>query len=149
MKEFDTKLEVVKTWYLDNLGIDLSSLPSWGIIDELRLVANSVKHAEGKSAMQLRELRPELFSNPDLAEILAEWERYGRRQEPGPLLAPLAGEDLFVSENHLKAYADGARSLFEEIIELCESHSDDRFPCRALFGACPNSLPRQRRHSRR
>src|SRR5260370_28729893 len=43
----DTKLDVVKTWYMTNLGIDLSSLEPWAKIDELRLIANSVKHAEG------------------------------------------------------------------------------------------------------
>jgi len=57
----DTKLEIVKDWYAENLGIDLSSLEPWAKIDELRLVASSVKHAEGGSARRLRELRPDLF----------------------------------------------------------------------------------------
>jgi hypothetical protein len=57
----DTKLEIVKDWYAENLGIDLSSLEPWAKIDELRSVANSVKHAEGGSARRLRELRPDLF----------------------------------------------------------------------------------------
>jgi hypothetical protein len=68
----DTKLGVVKNWYGANFGIDLASLPAWARIDELLLVANSVKHAEGPSAEQLRALRPDLFQNPAFAHIRAK-----------------------------------------------------------------------------
>ena len=46
----DTNLDVVKTWYMTNIGIDLSSLEPWAKFHEGRLVANSVKHGEGGSA---------------------------------------------------------------------------------------------------
>lgn len=123
----DTRLDIVRNWYIANLGIDLASLPAWARIDELRLVANSVKHAEGKSAQQLRASRPDLFQNPSFAHIRAEMGgRWLDRQEP--LAMPLAGEDLFVTENDLQAYASAARSLFESIVEFCEVHRDDQFP---------------------
>lgn len=122
----DTKCEVVRRWYSDNLGIDLTSLPSWGAIDELRLVANSVKHAEGGSARQLRESRPDLFQNPAFADIRAEMgSRWLGRQEP--LAMPLAGEDLFVTENDLQVYATAARALFEGVAAFCEARRDDYF----------------------
>jgi hypothetical protein len=55
----------------------------WARIDELRLVANSVKHAEGPSAQQLRELRADLFQNPAFAHIRAGiGGRWLDRQEP-------------------------------------------------------------------
>jgi hypothetical protein len=41
---------------------------------------------------------------------------------------PLAGEDLFVTENVLDAYATAARELFEGIVHFCEAHRDDHFP---------------------
>jgi hypothetical protein len=123
----DTRLDIVKNWYSANLGIDLASLPAWARIDELRLVANSVKHAEGRSAQQLRELRADLFQNPAFAHIRAEMGgRWLDRQEP--LAMPLAGEDLFVTENDLQAYATAARSLFEDIVAFCEARRDDYFP---------------------
>jgi hypothetical protein len=59
----------------DTLGLDLSSLPSWPVIDELRLVANVVKHGEGDSAEKLRETRPELFVYPSLRDHTKPLER--------------------------------------------------------------------------
>ena len=73
----DTNLSLLKIWYLTNLGIDLSSLEPWAKLHELRLVANSVKHAEGVSAKQLRELRPDLFQNPAFAIFEPKWEQAG------------------------------------------------------------------------
>jgi hypothetical protein len=37
----DTKLSVIARWYRENLGIDLASMPSWGTVDEMRLIAAS------------------------------------------------------------------------------------------------------------
>jgi len=123
----DTNLDVVKNWYAKNLGIDLASLRPWEKISELRWVANSVKHAEGGSSKCLRQVRPDLFQDPALADIRAEMGgRWLDRQ--GPLAKPLAGEDLFVTESDLRAYATAARSLFMGIVEFCEAHRDDHFP---------------------
>ena len=123
----DTKLEVVKNWYIANLGIDLASLESWGKIDELRLVANSVKHAEGTSSRQLRELRPDLFQNPAFADLRAEMgERFFDRDDP--LSRPLAGEDMFVTENDLHDYCTAGVALLNGIVEFCAARRDDQFP---------------------
>jgi len=123
----DTRLDIVQNWYSANLGIDLTSLSAWARIDELRLVANSVKHAEGPSAQQLRELRADLFQNPAFADIRAEiGSGWLDRQEP--LAMPLAGEDLFVTENDLHNYYAAAVALFEGIVEFCEARRDEQFP---------------------
>src|SRR6185312_12755231 len=50
----DTKLQVVIDWYNQHFHIDLTRFPSWSVINELRLVANTTKHAEGSAARQLR-----------------------------------------------------------------------------------------------
>ena len=88
--------------------IDLSAFPSWGKVDELRLVTNTVKHAEGSSARQLRARRPELFVSPLLAET-------GIRPRPEPVKQPLAGEDLYVREEDLEDYSAALVSLWEEV----------------------------------
>jgi hypothetical protein len=120
-------LDVVKAWYVTNLGIDLSSLEPWAKVRELRLVANSVKHGEGSSAKQLRELRPDLFQNPAFARIRVEMgASWFDRQEP--LAMPLAGEDLFVTEDDLRNYSAAAVALFEGVVEFCEARRDDWFP---------------------
>ena len=130
----NTKLDVVKDWYRANVGIDLASLAAWAKIDELRLVANSVKHAEGGSATQLRQVRPDLFKNPAFAEIRAEMGgRWLDRHEP--LAMPLAGEDLFVTEDDLRNYSAAGVALFEGIVEFCEARRDERFPLSRRFPA--------------
>jgi hypothetical protein len=123
----DTKLEEIKKWHAAHLHLDLETLPSWHLIDELRLVANAVKHAEGSATRQLRRLRPELFSNPDFEEIYKEFEEHGIERTMRHVSTPLSGEEFFVSEKLLKAYADAAESFFIEIAAHFKAHSDDYY----------------------
>jgi hypothetical protein len=97
------------------------------MINELRLVANATKHAEGSATRQLRTLRPELFSNPDFEEIYTEFEEQGIERTMGPVHAPLSGEEFFVSEKLLQAYAEAAESFFAEIAEHFRAHYDEPY----------------------
>ncbi len=124
----DTNREVVVKWYRDHFQLDLKSLPSWEVFDELRLVANAVKHGEGSATSQLRAFRPELFRNPDFAEIDKELAEAGIPPTMGRVLAPLSGEDLFVSEKLLKMYVEGVESFFSEIAEHFKSNADTLYP---------------------
>ena len=122
----DTKLEVVTEWYASTLRLDLRHLPAWPMIDELRLVANAAKHAEGPSSGKLRTLRPELFCNPVLA---AASDGTGIKDYflNRAISAPLAGEDLFVSESLLTSYAEGAETFFRQIAEYFDTHADEYY----------------------
>ncbi|MFN0104138.1 MAG: hypothetical protein ACKV2U_18895 [Bryobacteraceae bacterium] len=117
----DTKLSNVSQWYRDELDIDLTALPSWKRIGEMRKVANTIKHGEGSSAKQLRALRPELFVNPAYNRI---YEREGlsmaERMREQKLAAPLSGEDFFVTEEVLLEYATSAEAFFNEIAAAFE-----------------------------
>ena len=62
--------EISKFWNLDTfrkrlkaVAIDITSFESWEIIYELKLVSNTVKHAEGWSADELRKISPYIFSS--------------------------------------------------------------------------------------
>ncbi len=118
----DTKLEEVKKWYGKHLALDLESLRSWHTIDELRLIANAVKHAEGSATRQLRKIRPELFSNPAYQEI---YKQEGLDRTMGPVRTPLSGEEFFVSEPLLELYSMAAEAFFAEIAEHFRARSDD------------------------
>jgi len=85
-------------------GIDLDRLEAWDTIDELRLVANVVKHAEGRSADELRQRNPRLFihSDPLLDKMLGERRRPGRW-----LYQPLIGEDFYVGIDDYHRYVMG------------------------------------------
>jgi hypothetical protein len=98
---------------LSDRGLDIADLPSWRKVDELRLVANTVKHAEGKSARELHKVRPGLFQHP---------------QFPGSSLSgvsarvfqPLVGEDLYVSIDDVRQYCDAAVQFWREFGEALQ-----------------------------
>jgi len=80
-------------------------------LEELDLVANVAKHAEGQSAERLRAWRPELFIHPLI------------RDDPGvasssgvPVNRPLMGEDLFVQPDDLRAYLDAVESFWRFVL---------------------------------
>lgn len=107
------RLEDVAGWYLAVLCIDLKALNSWKKIDELRLVANAVKHAEGAATNQLRLIRSELFTNPAYAHMFPELDR--AIESASPVSAPLSGEDFFVTLDVLREYSESAEAFFREI----------------------------------
>ena len=118
----DSALDLAK-WYLGTLRLDLHSLPEWHLINELRLVANTAKHAEGGSSNELRSLRRDLFSDPEFSGMFPDtgFQDFLAR---GPVTAPLAGEGLFVTEDTLKSYAEGVMRFFEQIavhFDECEA----------------------------
>ena len=59
--------------------LDVQSFKSWQKVTELQLVANTVKHAEGRAARNLRDIRPDVFESPEQ-----------------PVMQPLLGEDIRV-----------------------------------------------------
>jgi hypothetical protein len=112
----DTKLSIVAEWYQRKLGTTLAEMPSWSTINEMRLVANTVKHGEGNSARDLREVNPALFNNPAYIEFLrSEGVDRGELLTRDSLAAPLSGEDFFVTEEVLHGYAVRADAFFAEI----------------------------------
>ena len=99
---------------LKKYDIDIKNFASWSKIDELRLVANTVKHAEGPSSHKLRKIRPDLFINPLFS------------QDPFPLqgldsvFQPLVGDDLYVSLQDIKDYCDYLVQFWQELTDAME-----------------------------
>jgi hypothetical protein len=89
-------------------GIDVTTFKSWPIIEELRLVANTVKHAEGKSALELHQIRPDFFRKaglPGLGEWITRWQPR--------VFQPLVGKDLYVEPKDVRAYRDVLLDFWE------------------------------------
>lgn len=120
----DTKLDEVAKWYRNNFNLNLSILPSWPKIQQLRLLANSVKHGEGSSAEELRAIRPDLFQNPDLRELVRDFPEIYTAES---VRLPLAGEDIFVTTEVFSEFSTAANSLFAEIAEYFIAHGEERF----------------------
>jgi len=90
----------------------------------MRLVANVVKHAEGRSAEDLRSIRPELLENP-LARDLWPNEHTPFVE---PVRMPLAGDDLYVTEELFRIYGEAANQFFADIATYFETHGNEFYP---------------------
>jgi hypothetical protein len=105
----DTTLQNVINWYKRH-------------IDELRLVANTTKHAEGPSAMKLRGINTKLFQNPLL------------RNDPltphfhAPVQLPLGGDGLYVTGNDFRNYHKATEGLFDWLVKHFEAHDNEYYP---------------------
>lgn len=96
---------------LENYGIFVKSLSCWPIMEELRLVANTVKHAEGASAKDLHSIRPELFVAPEIREIVGISGTLS-------ISAPLFGDGLYISEVDVAKYKEAIVSFWNTLDEL-------------------------------
>jgi len=91
-------------------GIDVKTFASWPLIEELRLVANTVKHAEGDSAADLHSRRPELFIAPQVADLPFLGSKAVAR-----VFQPVMGEDLYVSVDDIRRYANAVEQFWSEL----------------------------------
>ena len=107
------RIEETRKRLLEDYGIDVATFSSWGKIEELRLVANCVKHADGPSCAQLKELRPDLFVPPFVKKETEEADL----AFVGQVFQPLAGEDLYVSANDFEKYVEAVKGFWQEFAE--------------------------------
>jgi hypothetical protein len=84
-------------------GINVEVFPCWHKIDEMRLVANAVKHAEGDSSEELRARRPDLFRDPLLQKFdLPLWDNAPSNR----VFLPMVGEDIYIPLEEIQQYRD-------------------------------------------
>jgi hypothetical protein len=88
--------------------IKVAESTSWQKLEELRNVANAVKHAEGSSAEWLRRNRPQIFTAPFL-----RGDPFFQRPSRW-LFQPLTGQDLYVTKDDLEQYFCSADDFWQE-----------------------------------
>lgn len=90
------------------VNVDITKFACWPTLEELRHLANSIKHGEGKSSEELLKIAPHLF------EI-------GGRASGSPIsghvYTPLLGEDIFVSPAHIREYVSELKRYWMELGE--------------------------------
>jgi hypothetical protein len=111
--------------YKKHFDLDLTTLPQWKLIDQLRLVAGAVKHADGGSARELRGNREELFQSRTMKEMSLPAPDYGR----WPLRSPLSGEDLFVTEEIFREYAKATYDFVAAVVSHFQRNAGKGYPC--------------------
>jgi hypothetical protein len=97
-------------------GIDITKLGTWSIIDELREVANSIKHAEGRATKRLQTLRPDLFKEPGLPEF-GQWHLHANRR----VFQPLSGQDIYVSLEDVRSYRDAVCTFWQQLSDAMQA----------------------------
>jgi hypothetical protein len=91
------------------LGVDIAKFPEWASINELRLLANCVKHGEGGSCEQLAALRPDLLERPTVGP---------RLRGPRPFVErPLSGDGVYFSVEEFNKMADRLERFWEYIAD--------------------------------
>lgn len=118
----DTNLAIVADYYREHLLLDFATFGSWSVIQEMRLVANATKHGEGRSAEELRQIRPELFRYPALRN-----EHFSGAPQ-FRLEMPLGGDGLYVTAADFKRYENAANDLFDFVVEHFNTNGDSYFP---------------------
>ncbi|MDX2262921.1 MAG: hypothetical protein SFU84_14605 [Gemmatimonadales bacterium] len=84
----------------------------WGKVNELRLVANAVKHGSAESARALHAVRPDLLVDPIILQT--GLKKRALERVPG-VIVPLGGDDLFLSQDDLEGYRDALYGLWQEM----------------------------------
>ena len=87
--------------------INIESFRCWAQLKELRLVANTVKHGDGRSSDELKALNPALFKDPN--DPLPQF--YGLP------LRPLVGEGLRLTSDHFKDYKTCVETFWSELTD--------------------------------
>jgi hypothetical protein len=109
------KLSVLRKRLAAN-GFDITQLPTWPRIDQLRLVANTAKHADGDSADILKAQRPEFFEPRHAnGRLTARPFRFSPR-----VYRPMSGEDLFLTMADIEAYGRATIEFWGEFAEALE-----------------------------
>jgi len=100
---------------LNTLDINIKTLPSWNKVNELRVVANVVKHAEGPAAKELKKLRPTLFTHPKLKKYPISAPLEGVQPS---VYMPLAGEDIYLTIDDIENYRSALLSFWREFGDI-------------------------------
>ena len=109
-ERFCTNLSEIKEKFkLHN--VDIESFSCWPQINELRLLCNVIKHGDGKSAKELRKIKPTLFKQEDGTDHMKAFK------------TTLLEETLNIDEKTLQNYSEVLLSFWDEIPE--RNYSDE------------------------
>jgi len=120
-EENNTKLLSLKAAKnrLSKHGIIVENFNSWPKINELRIVANTVKHADGSSADELKSKRPDLFLRA--ANLLFIKPSAVLR----PVYTPLTGDSLYVTQIEFNKYIHAVKEFWSEMCTALEKQDSN------------------------
>lgn len=108
------KIETVRDRLLAS-GIDTRKFVNWGMLyDELRLVANVVKHADGWSSQELKSHNPDLFFRVEPGPRIGSVDKK-------PVYQPLFGEGLYITIEVFRSYTNAVTDFWRELSSAIEN----------------------------
>lgn len=116
--EHNTKLHTRDRFIaeLQAQGIDPTKYASWETLNDLRLVANAVKHGDGSAVESLKRRRPALFTHPANRQWYTEAGMDAMEMvQYHKVYQPLAGDDLYVTDEEIVEFFDAAEAFWEQI----------------------------------
>lgn len=102
---------------LRQIGVDVEGFRSWPSISMYRLLANTIKHADGDSAEALKHLRPDWF----VPEFFRQDELGDAFRYKPQVYEPLAGEDIYVDVKDLDEFVSATDLFWEELVAALAS----------------------------
>lgn len=108
--EYATSIELFQGVY-NAFGFDITFFEAWKPVEELKWIANTVKHSEAKDAERLHRKRAELFIYPGTPEELANhpfWNRHPNTE------LPLVGENFYPQPADYTAKVEAILSFWDE-----------------------------------
>lgn len=108
--------ENVRQKLLKEAGLDITQLASWQKIKDLRLLANAVKHGDGRSASELRVARADLMTHPLFRNSTGSIGKPTR-----VVWSPLAGDSIFVTAADFSALCKAAKEFWIEFANAVEA----------------------------
>jgi hypothetical protein len=102
-------MQKVFAWIKDKFKFDPAEYPMAARLNELNLVANVIKHAEGRSAKELRAVRAQLFQHPVERRLVLA------RFRPSIVSQPLTGESIYILRNDFEDYASQVDGFWSKL----------------------------------
>jgi hypothetical protein len=102
---------------LASFGIDVTRMGSWETIDQLRLTANVVKHAEGGSAEELKKRRPDVFINKTIAD-----DGFQPLRGVSNLDLPMLGKEVYLTVENIHEFTQAIVIFWNDLAEIICSH---------------------------
>jgi hypothetical protein len=104
-------------------GIELERFETWPKIKELRILANVAKHAEGRSADELRKVRPDMLIPPGSRLQEQDMDDVVKRLR---VAQPLSGEGLYMGVEELSSYIRALIAFWNDMADELERQEKER-----------------------
>lgn len=96
--------------------INIAEFRTWGKIEQLKLVSNSIKHGDGWSCARLKEIRPDFFVHPIVKKSEMEIDLSSYK----PVFQPLAGDGFYISLDTFNEFVETIKLFWDEFEKAFE-----------------------------